>query len=700
MGTAGEGQVVPLRAGKSPFQWVWRGIGALAGALAAARAGLVLWLPVGLGSGIGGYFALTAEPETGARLALAVVALGAALIWARGAVWMQLPAAVLAMVALGVLLAAARTQSVAAPVLEGRYYGPVEGRVVAIDRSAKDAPRLTLDEVALPGVARAKTPARVRVALYGAQPAPPEPGMRVMLTAHLQPPNGPASPGGFDFRRLAWFQRLGALGYTRAPVLVAAPPAENDRALAGYRLRLRLSAAVQARLSGQEGAVAAALLTGDRSGISEQTRQIMRDSNLFHVIAISGLHMGLVVGFVFGLVRYGLALVPPLALRWPVKKIAAVLALLAAGVYLWIAGAQVATQRAFIMAAVMLLAILLDRRAISLRTVALAALVILVWRPESLVEPGFQMSFAATVALIVAFEHWARLSPRIPRVIRPLAMLVLTSVVAGLATAPVTAAHFHRVSEYGLLANLLAVPLMGTVVMPAGVLAGLLAPFGLSGAALWVMGKGIAWMLWVAGMVAGLEGAVFAVPAPPWFVLPVVAIAAAGGILGGRLLRALAVVAAVFAFWHWVDAPRASLLIAPEGELVALRGAEGLALSKPVARFVAGRWLEADGDATAPEQAAKRVGFGGEKAMRRAVFQGGTLWHLTGKSAETRLPEICKDGAIVVMNRYAPRGDWSGCDLWDKRRLDATGAVARMPDGRWLLASEVAGARPWTRAGQ
>ncbi|MDV7269503.1 ComEC/Rec2 family competence protein [Thioclava sp. A2] len=669
----------------------------MSGALAAARADLVLWLPIGLGCGIGGYFALPVEPEIGALMALACVALLALWAWARGAVWGQLPAAVLAMMMLGVLLAALRAQSVAAPVLEGRYYGPVEGRVVAIDRSAKDAPRLTLDGVYLPTVATEVTPARVRVALYGDQPALPDPGQRVMLTAHLQPPNGPASPEGFDFRRLAWFQELGGLGYTRAPVLITAPAAENDRLLAGYRLRLRLSAAVQARLAGQEGAVAAALLTGDRSGISERTRQIMRDSNLFHVIAISGLHMGLVVGFVFGLVRYGLALVPPIALRWPVKKIAAVLALIAAGVYLWVAGAQVATQRAFIMAAVMLVAVMLDRRAISLRTVALAALLILLWRPESLVEPGFQMSFAATVALIVAFEHWSRVAPHIPRVIRPVAMLVLTSVVAGLATAPVTAAHFHRVSEYGLLANLLAVPLMGTVVMPAGVLAGLLAPLGLSGAALWVMGKGIAWMLWVAEMVAGLEGAVFAVPAPPWFVLPVLALAAAGAILGGRVLRGGAVAALIFALLKWGYAPRPDLLLAPEGELIALRGAEGLTLSKPVARFVAGRWLEADGDATAPERAAKRAGFSGEKALRRASLNGRTVVHLTGKTAEDHLPETCAGGAIVVMNRYAPRGDWSGCDLWDKRRLDKTGASALMPDGRWLTATESAGARPWGR---
>ncbi|MBD3788620.1 MAG: ComEC/Rec2 family competence protein, partial [Sphingomonadales bacterium] len=390
-------------------------------------------------------------------------------------------------------LAAGRAHQVAAPVLGFRYYGAVEGRVVEIDRSSRDQIRLTLDRVTLSNMDPGQVPARVRVSLSGGAEALPEPGTRVMLTANLSPPPGPAEPGGFDFRRYAWFEGLGAVGYTRTPVLRAAPPDPDDPLMAGHRLRMRLSAAMQARMPGQAGAVAAALMTGDRSGISEATNAAMRAANLYHIVSISGLHMGMLAGFVFGAIRYGLAALGGAALTWPVKKIAAVVALVAASLYLWVAGPEVATQRAWIMVAVMLLGVLFDRRAISLRSVALAAAALLVWQPESLTSAGFQMSFAATVALVLAMGPWTRIAHHLPRLVQPVAMLALTSLVAGFATAPIAAAQFHRVSDYGLLANMLAVPVMGALVVPAGVVAALLAPLGLAAPALWVMRIGTEW---------------------------------------------------------------------------------------------------------------------------------------------------------------------------------------------------------------
>ena len=165
-------------------------------------------------------------------------------------------------------------------------------------------------------------------------------------------------------------------------------------------------------------------MTGDRSSVTQATNDVLRGSNLSHLISISGLHMGLLTGFVFAMCRYGLALVPPLALRLNSKKLAAFIALMAAVFYLTLAGPNVATRRAFVMAAVMLVAVLTDRRAISLRSVAIAALIVLVLEPESVIEPGFQMSFGATVALIVAFQPWQRVQGRIPAYLRPPAMLI------------------------------------------------------------------------------------------------------------------------------------------------------------------------------------------------------------------------------------------------------------------------------------
>ncbi|WP_258869639.1 ComEC/Rec2 family competence protein, partial [Paracoccus thiocyanatus] len=269
-------------------------------------------------------------------------------------------------------------------------------------------------------------------------------------------------------------------------------------------------------------------MTGDRSGIAEETNQIMRDSNLYHIISISGLHMSMLAGFVYAALRLGgvAAQAAGVLRRRPVHKLAAAGALCASALYLWLSGGGVATERAFIMVAVMLLAIIADRRAISLRTVAVAACIVLALSPEALTEPGFQMSFAATVALILVQEPWLRLSPHLPWWGRPVAMLLLSSLVAGLATAPIAAAHFGRMTQYGLLANMLVVPVVGTLVMPGGVLAALLAPLGLAQPALWLMGLGTAWMLAVAQWIADLEGAVALLPAAPRAVLPLMAVGA------------------------------------------------------------------------------------------------------------------------------------------------------------------------------
>ncbi|MCE5971974.1 ComEC family competence protein [Sinirhodobacter sp. WL0062] len=673
----------------------WRLQGALA-ALARARADLALWAPVGLAVGIGLYFLWWGEPGDDARLTAWAVLAICVLLWWRASEAARFALGVLLCLAIGFLLAQARAQSLAAPVLGFRYYGPIEGRVVEIDRSGTDRLRITLDEVVLSNMAPDRTPARVRVSLHRNQPDfIPAPGLRAMLTGHLSPPPPPAEPGGYDFRRHAWFEQLGAVGYSRNPVVLVAPPVSEDWQLAGHRARMRLSASIQAQIPGQAGAVASALLTGDRAGISQATNEAMRAANLSHIISISGLHMGMVAGFVFAALRFGLACSGSLALLWPTKKMAAAGALVAATGYLWLAGPEIATERAYLMAAVMLAAVLFDRRALSLRSVAMAASVLLVLRPESLLTPGFQMSFAATVALIVTFEPWGRISPRIPTTLRPVAMLLLTSVVAGFATAPISAAHFNRMSAYGLIANLLAVPVMGSIVMPAGVVATLLAPLGLEGAALWVMGWGTRWMIWVAEWVAGFDQAVVAVATPPGWVMPLMGLGACIAILARGAGRGVGAGVVVAAFVGWGLAERPLLLIAPKGELVGLITPHGRSLSKPGASFIAQNWLDADGETLRPEEAATRPAFTGPKGAREAQLSDGRrLVHLMGKGAETRVAAHCHDGAMLILAART-QGAPSGCDLWDQNRLRETGALAIMPDGRLVTSYQVTGPRLW-----
>ncbi|MEZ5779384.1 MAG: ComEC/Rec2 family competence protein [Paracoccaceae bacterium] len=679
-----------------------RVVRAMLEALGASRGRLLPWAPVFLSFGIGTYFALPTEPAQRVLIAAGAVVLAAALVGLRGPDLVRVPAVGLALMAGGLLLASTRAHLVAGPVLGFRYYGPVEGRIVGIDRSFSDQLRLTLDQVVLKDVAPDRTPARVRVALHGEQGnADPQPGLTVVLTAHLSPPEGPVEPGGFDFQRLAWFSRLGAVGYTRAPVLALKPP-EQGLSLMAFRLRMSISRAMRERMQGQAGAFAAALMTGDRSGVERATNDALRGSNLSHLISISGLHMGLLTGFVFAACRYGMALVPVVALRFNTKKIAAVVALLAAAFYLMLAGPSVATRRAFIMAAVMLVAILADRRAISMRSVAIAALIVLFMEPESLVEPGFQMSFGATVALIAAFRPWTRMQAAVPALLRPVAMLLLSSAAAGLATTPIAAAHFNRIAEYGLLANLLAVPLMGMIVMPAGVVAGLLAPFGLADPALWVMDLGTGLILAVASWISGLEGSVIAVPAPSAAVLPVLALGGLAALIARAIwLRRAGVAVLASALVLWAGGERPALLVSGDGTIAAVMGAEGRAVSKPKgAGFVAKSWLEDDGDMASQETAFARPGFTGTKGALSTEIAGRTTMLFSGKGAAARAAAACEKDVLIFLSE-----NWAGtagepCEIYDLSRLRRTGALAIYPAAeglRIVMAREVAGDRLWNR---
>ncbi len=667
-------------------------MGRVEGLLAEQRGHLFPWIAVALAMGIGIYFALRVEPGTTAlwllgAAACAAMGLARVLRAGSGPLWLFLGVA-----CLGVLLAAFRTHSVAGPVLGWHYYGAVEGRVVGLDRSASNAVRVTLHQVVLSNVSPARTPARVRIALHGDAELGllPQPGLRVMTTAHLSPPGGPVEPGGFDFQRHSWFLQLGGVGYTRVP-LVAAQAPEGGWSLWIFRFRMAASESVRNILPGDVWGFAAAVTTGDRSGISPEALEALRAANTAHLLAISGLHMGLLSAFVFGLLRVIFAAIPYVALRWPARKLAAGGALIAASFYLALSGGNVATERAFVMAAVVLIAVMLDRRALSLRAVALAAIIVLCLRPEALLGPGFQMSFAATTALVAVFQRLrgVDLSFGLPYAAGAVSLLV-SSAVAGLATAPIGAAHFNAVAHYGLLANTLSVPLMGVLVVPAAVLAGVLAPLGMDWLGFWLMGFGLQWILGVSHWVAELEGARSFVPGPGPEVLPPLALGVLFVILWQGRARWMGLAPALLAMIFWTQVERPAVLIAEGGALVGVMTPEGRALSKPRgAGFIAKNWLENDGERVPQEEAAARwPKFAGVAGLR--------LRHLSGKRAVAGF-KGCQNDEVIVANT---RLDAGGCLVLDPRRLTASGAIALYDRGQGLhvvSVRDVVGARPWTR---
>ncbi|MCV3272395.1 ComEC/Rec2 family competence protein [Roseobacter sinensis] len=661
------------------------------------RGSLFEWVPVCMAIGIGIYFLLRFEPTMPQLWSVAggAVALLLAARWL-GEAFRPLVIG-LVIVASGFLLAAHRAHDVASPVMSWRYYGPVEGRVVNLDRSSSDALRITLDQVVLERVPPHRTPERVRISLHGDQSLSvlPAPGLRVMTTAHVSPPGGPVEPGGFDFQRHAWFGQLGGVGYSRVPLLAIAPPEEDRWELAVFRIRMAIGARMLQVLPGDVGGFAVAVTTGARSSISQQALDDLRASNLAHLLAISGLHMGLLTGFVFALLRVTIALIPPLALRVPARKLAAGGALIVAAGYLALSGGNVATERAFIMVAVALSAVMLNRRAISLRAVAIAAVIVLLLRPEALLGPGFQMSFAATTALVAVFgymrDHRIGMGPNWAK---PVVAVLISSGVAGLATAPIGAAHFNAISHYGLIANLTSVPMMGTVVIPAAVLALILAPLGLDWIGLWIMGVGLRWILEVGSFVAGLDGARSFVHGPGLAVLPMIALGFLWLCLWQGRTRLVGGLPLVAAFGLWALAERPVGLIAENGTLVGVMTPEGRALSKARgAGFIAQNWLENDGEATDQTTAAARW-----PETRAAPLPGGVaLTHLAGKAAVAAF-EGCSAGQIVVANQPLPAVP-SECLLLDPDRLRDMGAVAILArrDGVHLVSTrDRTGDRLWT----
>lgn len=678
---------------------------AAAAAIEAQRPHFVLWLPVFFGTGIGLYFVLPVEPRWPA---LAVIVTASALCLAtatRTGLAARMLLVLAACLGAGVVAGSLRASAVSAPVLSYSMTLPVEGRIAGIDRSSGGRLRVTLADVVLHGVEPEATPAQVRISLDESTPREAiVPGMRIIGQARLSPPSAPSEPGGFDFRRLAFFARLGAVGYTNTPMIELAEPGRLSPAEAVLTLRLALSERIQTAIPGRNGGFASAILTGDRAGIDPEALDHLRATNLAHLLAISGLHMGLLTGFVFALLRYGLALVPPVALRFPVKKIAAAVALAAGLGYLVLSGANVATQRAFVMTAVVLVAVMIDRPAITLRSVAIAAAIVLIIRPESLVEAGFQMSFAATTALVATFDWlrgqawWRETQGHSWRFVRPVIGVAATSTIAGIATAPISAFHFNIMSQYGLIANLLAVPAMGLMVMPAAVMAGIGSLAGIAAPALWLMDAGIGYILAIAEFVAGLEGAVRAVPAGPWQSLALIAAGSVFLVLWIGRGRAAGVVPIAAGFLIWAAQDRPDILVTDNGRLFGVMTPEGRALNSARGNsFAADTWLGNDGDGAGQEAAAERGGIVRSRGRAEIMVEGlGPLVYRGSRTPDATDLAECATAAILIAPdwRAAPDGPclFVGRDLL---RREGALAIRLGPEGLLVEGSLAREDRPW-----
>jgi len=681
--------------------------------LAEAGAGRLLpWVPVAFGTGISFYFAADHEPVLPVAASVAVILSAVAVLLRRQKFFPVL--VMIAAVAAGFAVATWKTARVAHGVLARPMFSVALTGFVETRDIRERTDRFVLRVVSMEAARGTTKLERVRLSVKkGTAPAV---GSFVELKARLLPPLGPVRPGSYDFSRDMFFAGIGASGFVMGAVKTLPTPEGG-----GFRLRysafmqgLRdiIDARIGTALEGDKRAIATALLTGRRDAISPPVNDAMFISGLGHVLSISGYHMAVVAGVVFFAVRALLALFPVLTVGYAIKKWAAVAAFAAAAFYLLLSGAEVATQRSFFMTAVVLIAVMVDRRAVTFRTLAVAAMIVLTIAPEALVHPSFQMSFAATLGLVALVQiGMPRLfaapdhTPTARAALwggRELTMLLLASLVAGLATMPYAAFHFHRVTPYGVLANLAAMPVVSAIVMPAGLLGLAAMPFGFDRLFWAIMGLGIDWMIAVTQWVAALPGAVGRVPA--FGIGPLIA-ASLGIILLGLLrtpLRwsgaALVVVAALWA----ARTPQPDILIAADGRTVGVRGTDGRlhvmhAVKGSKDTFLLKEWLAADADARIAGDASLISGVSCDDVGCVMQAANGAL------VAQAFRPEAfaddCERAALIVTLRQPPAA--CGASVIDADRLRRQGAMAlrRGRDGFAVEAAKPKGIdRPWSPA--
>lgn len=677
-----------------------------------------LWTPVALGLGSALYFALLREPRAWVALICVAATVVLLIVGARhGGARRVTAAIVLAACALGGFGAAKlRTEAVCGPIApaDGKPER-LQGWVVDVASPGQGGQRLLIAPARIGDWPANATPVRVRITLRsGYVPSPGEP---ISILAVINAPPPPASPGAYDFARDAFFDSVGGVGFSLGPV---SSWVTTDRAPARLRMTMRINAMrwtltrrIIDTLGYSSGGLAAAMTTGHEAFIPKQQVDDLRAAGLAHIISISGLHMAIVGGFVFFAMRLGIAAWPWLALRVPGKKLAALLGLAAVGGYLLLSGSPPAAERAAITASIAFCAILVDRQAISFHALALAAMAVLLLQPEAVVEPGFQMSFAATAALVALAEVWPRPvreinTPWPIRLVQGARTLILAgasvSLVAGLATGPFAMQHFNRVSTWGLISNLVTEPISTLLMMPGLALGAMLTPFGLEKPPLAIAGFAIDLMNRVAHTAANAPYAQLIVASGPAWTLP----AAFLGLLWLCLWKGPL---------RWAGLPFAlAVTLVPkpvppdawasaDGSAVAVRAGKTAVLFRPdVKLFGAELWARRRGLTPLETAADRDRSFACDhwscKASASAPQQIAAAWNVKRPLKPGRLEDLCATSEVVILrNDFAPQACpaplvLTGADFAKGGSVE----LYRERAGHWRIvwAQDLRGRRPWT----
>jgi competence protein ComEC len=695
--------------------------------LEAERTQLPLWLPTGLAAGIAGWFWLPdARAWEGLLLAMAALALVGFALGRGGRAGRAIALFALA-VALGCGLVWWKAERTGAPVLAHAGVVTLSARIERVEPlPAREAVRVTLLPLSCTGEGRnagacdvvhrsrsmtGMTRIRITIPIENAIPGL-TPGAIIAVRARLVPPPSAAVPGAYDYSAVAWFAGISATGKALDPVRLIAPAPGGGPSEWLADARIALTAHILTRLPPGEAGVAAALVTGDMGAVAQDDNEAFRRSGLAHLLSVSGLHLTAAVGATMMLALRLLALWPRLALRAPLLLIAAGCGATMGIAYTLLTGAEVPTVRSLVAALVVLAGMALGREAMTLRLVAAGALVCMVFWPESVAGPSFQLSFAAILSIVALHElPWTRRTfekreetwPR--RLLRELVALLLTGLVVEAALAPIAIFHFHRAGLYGAAANIVAIPLTTFVIMPAEALALVADCIGLGAPFWWVTGKALGLLLWIAHAVGALPGAVTFVPAMSRAAF---ALIAAGGLwlalwrTRARLLGLLPVAAGLALT---LAAHPADIFVTGDGRHLAVRGADGRValLRERTGDYMRATLSELSGregdDAIALDDLPGAVC--GPDSCVATLIRGGRAWRLLATRSAYRIDRAtmepaCAAADIVASDRRLP--DWCR-PRWlkaDAALLARTGglAIGLAAPGVTSVA-QLQGAHPW-----
>lgn len=622
-------------------------------------AGWFEWLPVALGAGIIAYSALAFEPDRASiyySLLAAILLLLLSSLLPRG----KMVLVYLAIALIGFTAATYQTGRFETGNLhEPLFVENMRAKVIAVvpDESRQSA---LLEVQWIKGLEPHEIPRRVRLSLRGKDNRL-EPGQVIEARGKIFPPSPPLLPGGYDFARYFFYRDIHGVGYLIPPAKVISSESQSSFSADFQHARQRLEEWLLKSIPSPANGIAVALVTGDTLSIDPKAEEAVRSSGLAHILSISGMHMTIVCGFFFVGFRFLLAGIPRIANHADIKKISSLLALAAGFAYLALADFPVSAVRAYVMMFFFFLGVLLDRQAITVRSLAWAALAIMLVQPSSLFEAGFQLSFIATLALVVFYRqsafYWER---RMQEEIKwwqwpfiYVGGLILTSLVASMATAPFVAAYFNIFNAYSILANLLALPLLSFLIMPALLFGMALAPLGLSEPFMMVAGTGIDWMVDSSAWVTSLPGA-------NWYIPPLMP--GASLLIGAGML----VILLTYGKWRWLGlAPifiallsafayqPPDILVDRELRHVALQDKDGewwLWRGRSNRSFTAKYWQEKQGielrvwdfDDDLPGLFCTRTGCSWRKNGQRIILP----WR------ESYIPEACARGGDLIITRY------------------------------------------------